>query len=109
MGNYLFYNIHVYSVVTSRGFSFTVVPDSQQFLFISGVKEHGYLRIRTRIVINACFFYWWFDVFGEIWSNIDTEFVETICNVLLIFISVKYVTNYGFHFRSHTFLLMFVL
>ena len=82
VGNYLFHNIHVYSIVTCRGFSLTLFYDSQQFLFINGVKKHGCLHIRMRIVINACFIYRWFDVFGEIWSNNDKEFVETIGNVL---------------------------
>ena len=84
--SYLFHNILVYSVVTRRGCSYTLIHDSQHFLFDSGVKEHVCLCICMCIVINACFIYRWFDVFGEIWSNVDKEFIETIGNVLLSFI-----------------------
>ena len=74
-----------------RGFFFTMFHDSQQFLFINGVKEHGCLRVGVRKVINACFIFWCFDVFAEILSNIDKEFDETIGNVLLIFLCFIFV------------------
>ena len=84
MGSYIFHNIHVYSIITRKGFSTILVHQW-------GEGTYGCLHIR--IVINACFIYQWFDVFDEIRSNVDKEFVETIGIVLLIFMFYFHLQN----------------
>ena len=99
VGNYPFHNLHVYSVVLVHQWG-----------------EETWIPPYSHAHSHKCLLYLWFDVFGKIWSSIVKEFVDTIGNVLLIFMFYFHLQNaldmeYNFDFfglpnlRASTFLL----